>query len=273
MTNLEIIVVGNEVLAGRVQDTNSHYICNQVTALGIEVTRITTIPDNLETIISTLREAISRKPDFIITTGGLGSTYDDMTLKAVAKAVNQPLEINQDLLEDLEKKFDYIHQLGRAKHKKMTKERKKLAYVPRGSQIYLNPIGLAPATLIQMEETKIIILPGFPQEVKILFERHLIPLIKNSVKNQYAEELIITEGLIESDLSPLIDQVREKYPQVWIKSQPYRDVRIRAEIYITAHGKNANNSVQNAKKELKEKITKSKGKVIEETKTKKITIL
>ncbi len=269
MTNMEIICIGNEVLAGRVQDTNSHYICSQVTALGIEVTRVTTIPDNLETIISTLNEAISRKPGFIITTGGLGSTYDDMTLKAIAKAANQPLEINQNLLEDLEKKFDYIHQLGRAKHKKMTQERKKLAYVPRGSQIYLNPIGLAPATLVQIKETKIISLPGFPQEVKALFEKHLIPLFKKTVKNQYAEELIITEGLIESDLSPLIDQVREKYPKVWIKSQPYRDVRIRAEIYLTARGENPGKAVQTAKKELEAKITESKGKIIKENKNHK----
>lgn len=55
MATIEIIVIGSEVLAGRIQDTNSHYICNQATALGVEVTRITTIPDNLETITSTLR--------------------------------------------------------------------------------------------------------------------------------------------------------------------------------------------------------------------------
>ncbi|MEX2753398.1 MAG: molybdopterin-binding protein, partial [Candidatus Freyarchaeota archaeon] len=79
MTSMEIIVVGNEVLAGRVQDSNSHYICSQATVLGIEVKRITVIPDDLEIITSTLREAISRKPNFVITTGGLGSTYDDMT--------------------------------------------------------------------------------------------------------------------------------------------------------------------------------------------------
>lgn len=265
MTSMEIIVIGNEVLAGRVQDTNSNYICNQVTALGIEVTRITTIPDDLKTIVTILKEAIKRKPDFIITTGGLGSTYDDMTLKAISNAVNQPLEINQNLLEDLEKKFEYIHQLGRAKHKKMTQERKKLAYIPRGSQIYLNPVGLAPATLVKIKETKIISLPGFPQEVKALFEKHLAPLLKKTVKNQYSEECIMTEGLIESDLSLLIDQVREKHPQVWIKSQPYRDVRIRTEIFLTARGEEAHKFVQTAKKELEEKITKSKGKIIKET--------
>lgn len=182
MTSMEILIIGNETLAGRIQDTNSYYICNQATALGIEVTRITTISDNLETITSTLRESISRKPDFIITTGGLGSTYDDMTLKSVAKALNQPLEINQELLKDLEKKFDLIYQMGRAKHKEMTEERKKLAYVPRGSQIFLNPVGLAPATLVQIKEIKIISLPGFPQEVKVLFEKHLTPSLKKKSK-------------------------------------------------------------------------------------------
>lgn len=201
MTSMEIIIIGSEVLAGRIQDTNSNHISNQATKLGIEVTRITTIPDNLETIVSTLNESISRKPDFIITTGGLGSTYDNMTIKAVAKALNQPLEINQRLLKDLEMKFNLIYQMGKAKHKEITKERKKLVYTPKGSQIFLNPVGLAPATLVQTKETNIISLPGFPQEVKALFEKHFSSLLK-TVKNQYAEERIITEGLIESDLSP-----------------------------------------------------------------------
>ncbi|MEX2752114.1 MAG: competence/damage-inducible protein A [Candidatus Freyarchaeota archaeon] len=265
MTSMEIIVVGNEVLAGRVKDTNGHYICSQATVLGVEVKRVTIIPDNLELIASTLREAINRKSDFVITTGGLGSTYDDMTLKALASAANQPLEVNQELLEDLEKKFELVYQMGRAKHKEMTEERKKLAYVPRGSKIFLNPVGLAPATLVQIGETKIISLPGFPQEVKALFEKHLVRLLKETVKEQYVEECITTEGLIESDLSLLIDQVREKHPQVWIKSQPQRDQKITAQIYLSARGKNVDIAVQTAKKELEEKIIKSKGKIIGKT--------
>ncbi|MBS7251939.1 MAG: competence/damage-inducible protein A [Candidatus Freyarchaeota archaeon] len=265
MTGMEIIVIGNEVLAGRVQDTNSHYICSQAAVLGIEVKRVTIIPDDLEIITSVLREAVSRKPDFVITTGGLGSTYDDMTLKALASAVNRPLEVNLELLKDLEKKFELIYQMGRAKHKEMTKERKKLAYVPKGSQTFLNPVGLAPATMVQIEETKVISLPGFPQEVKALFEKYLVSLLKETVKEQYVEECITTEVLIESDLSPLIDQVREKHPQVWIKSQPQRDQKITAKIYLSARGKNADAAVQTAKKELEEKITEYKGKVIGKT--------
>ncbi len=260
MTTMEIVVIGNEVLAGRVQDTNSHYICSQATRLGIRVTRVTTIPDDPETITTTLKEAINRKPDYIITTGGLGSTYDDMTMSAVAKAVNKPLQVNRKLLKDIENKFNLIHKLGKTKNSRMTPERKKLAYVPRGSQIYLNPVGLAPATLVKTGKTKIITLPGFPQEVKALFEKHLIPLLKKAVKEQYAEEHITTQGIIESDLSPLIDQVRKNHPEVWIKSQPQRDKKITTEIYLTAHGKNAKTAVQNAKKELQEKIKINKNK-------------
>ncbi|MEX2704592.1 MAG: hypothetical protein Q6352_004930, partial [Candidatus Freyrarchaeum guaymaensis] len=82
------------------------------------------------------------------------------------------------------------------------------------------------------------------------------------VKEQYAEEHITTQGIIESDLSPLIDQVRKNHPEVWIKSQPQRDKKITTQIYITAHGKNARAAVQNAKKELQEKIkiAKTKGR-------------
>ncbi|MHA1431709.1 MAG: molybdopterin-binding protein, partial [Candidatus Freyarchaeota archaeon] len=192
--------------------------------------------DDPETITTTLKEAINRKPDYIITTGGLGSTYDDMTMSAVAKAVNKPLQVNRKLLKDIENKFNLIHKLGKTKNSRMTPERKKLAYVPRGSQIYLNPVGLAPATLVKTGKTKIITLPGFPQEVKALFEKHLIPLLKKAVKEQY------------------------NHPEVWIKSQPQRDKKITTQIYLTAHGKNAKTAVQNAKKELQEKIKINKNK-------------
>ena len=89
--NIEIICVGNELLIGKVKDTNAHYLAKQATNLGANVTRVTVIQDMVEEIAKIIREVIARKPQFIITTGGLGPTFDDKTLQGIAKALNRKL--------------------------------------------------------------------------------------------------------------------------------------------------------------------------------------
>ena len=86
--DLEIVCVGNELLIGKIKDTNAHYLAKQATQLGANVKRVTVIQDTLAEIASTICEAIARKPQFIVTTGGLGPTFDDKTLQGIAKALN-----------------------------------------------------------------------------------------------------------------------------------------------------------------------------------------
>lgn len=85
IADLEIICVGNELLIGKIQDTNAHYLSLQATRLGVNVKRVTVIQDIVEEIATTINEALTRKPAFIITTGGLGPTFDDKTLWASQK--------------------------------------------------------------------------------------------------------------------------------------------------------------------------------------------
>ena len=87
--NIEIICVGNELLIGKVQNTNAYWLAKQATQLGANVSRETTIQDQIEEIGNCIVEAIDRKPQFIVTTGGLGPTFDDKTLEGIAKGLNR----------------------------------------------------------------------------------------------------------------------------------------------------------------------------------------
>ena len=91
---VEILTIGNEVLAGNVLDTNSHWLCQQLAALGAEVRRITVLPDDPSQIGEGLRGALSRAPRLIITCGGLGPTSDDLTVAAIGAALGLPVSEN-----------------------------------------------------------------------------------------------------------------------------------------------------------------------------------
>jgi len=95
---MEIICVGNELLIGKTVNTNAQWMGKQATNLGVDVKRITTVQDVVEEIADVVREAIQRKPQFIVATGGLGPTFDDKTLEGIAKALNCKLEINEKAL-------------------------------------------------------------------------------------------------------------------------------------------------------------------------------
>lgn len=96
---VELLSVGNELLLGNTVNTNAAWLAAKVTSLGSMVTRTTTVRDDLEDISKAIKEAIRRKPDFVITTGGIGPTFDDMTIKAVAKALHLRLGLNRTALK------------------------------------------------------------------------------------------------------------------------------------------------------------------------------
>ena len=94
----EIITVGNELLIGKILNTNAYWLARYITGLGIKVRRITVVGDDIDEIASSIREAIERKTDFIITVGGLGPTFDDRTLEGLAKALHRKLQVNEKAL-------------------------------------------------------------------------------------------------------------------------------------------------------------------------------
>jgi molybdenum cofactor synthesis domain-containing protein len=104
--DMEIICVGNELLIGKTLNTNAQWIAKQATALGIAVKRVTVVADDVNEIAKAVREALSRKPQFIVTTGGLGPTFDDKTLAGIAEALKRMLAVNAEALAMVRKKYE-----------------------------------------------------------------------------------------------------------------------------------------------------------------------
>src|SRR3989304_5317308 len=219
--NMEIICVGNELLIGKTLNTNAQWLSKRATAVGIAVKRVTVVADEVEEIASAVREALQRKPQFVITTGGLGPTFDDKTLEGIAKALNRKLEIDQQALKMVEKKYQKYMEEGRIKKVELTPPRVKMTKLPTDAEPLPNPIGTAPGVITKSEGRTIIALPGVPSEMEAIFDESVKPLLKREVGNAtFYETSLAVDGIIESDMAPLIDRTMHDNPYAYIKPHP-----------------------------------------------------
>lgn len=235
---VEIVAVGNELLIGKTCDTNSNWLAQQITRLGGKLRRVTLAPDELEEISDVVAEALARKPDFLLTIGGLGPTYDDKTLQGVSLAIGRPLRLNEEALRMVEEKVRLLAEQGVLKRPWITPEREKMATLPEGSKPLSNPVGTAPGVLIRHGETTVICLPGVPSEMKAIFNLHVLGLMAERSDLKYAEGSLLVERIPEPDLSPTIDIAAERFPQVYIKSHPKgEEAASRIELHVSAFAK------------------------------------
>ncbi len=218
---LEIICVGNELLIGKVLNTNGHWMAKRATSLGTTVGRMTIVGDDVDEIATSITEAIKRKPWLIITTGGLGPTFDDKTLEGVAKALDRELEINEDALKLVKEKYESYAKSRKEGDVELTQARVKMARLPKGAQPLRNPVGTAPGVTTEDKETVLIALPGVPSEMEAIFEDSIVPLLRRRAGDtSFFETSIFADDIMESTLAPLIDQTMHDNPQVYIKSHP-----------------------------------------------------
>jgi len=215
---VELLSIGNELLLGNTVNTNAAWIAAQITAGGGQVTRITTVSDNIQEIVKAIRESLKRQPDFLITTGGIGPTFDDMTLNAVAKSIHKTLRLDPEALIMI--KQNYIRRFGGIAIK-LTKPRLKMARIPSSAVAITNPIGTAPAVRLRVGRTEIFCLPGVPREAKGIFRNSIAILIRSKAGGKrFIQSWIAVKGIMESTLAPIIDETILKWPAVYIKSHP-----------------------------------------------------
>ena len=159
----EIICVGTELRLGDIVNTNAQYLSKELARMGIDLYFQTVVGDNSERLKVAIDQAFSRA-DLIIMTGGLGPTKDDMTKAAAADYLGRKLVFNQQAYDHVKNKLDSygIH--------KMTDSQKTQAMVPEGSIAIMNPEGLAPGIIMAAGEKAMILLPGPPKEMKLIFE-------------------------------------------------------------------------------------------------------
>ena len=206
---VEIIAIGDELCYGRVQDTNSYWIADQITRMGGEVKRITCIKDELDEIYGAFRESLGRKPNIIISTGGLGPTSDDRTLDSISKLTNREIIISRKALISISKK-------RKIKLDEMPDFFKKMSRTLEGATCILNPIGVAPITIIKIDRTILMVLPGPPREVKSIFNTKLAGIInKETSTRSFSKRLLV--NLRESEVSPIIDELMNSNINTYFK--------------------------------------------------------
>lgn len=190
----EIISIGTEIMIGSTLNTNSQFLSNKLIELGIESYYHSSVDDDEDRLTEIINIALERA-DLIITTGGLGPTRDDLTKEVVSKVLNLELETDQDMENNILNMFANMHI-------NMTNNNKKQAMKPKGSEFILNDIGTAPGIFINKDNKKIIMLPGPPREVNLMFNKYVLPLLKED------EHIIIksinTIGIGESSLESQI---------------------------------------------------------------------
>ncbi len=266
--DIEIICIGNELLIGKVKDTNAHYLAKQATKLGANVKRVTVIQDTIEEIATSIKEAIDRKPHFIVTTGGLGPTFDDKTLQGIAKALNRKLEVNSKALAMVKQRTEeYAKKRGLPTEIELTPPRVKMATLPEKTEVVTNPIGTAPGMRVDVDGTVLFALPGVPIETEAIFDQTIAPLIKQAVgSGVFCERSIFADDIFESRLAPLIDRVMSDNLGVYIKSHPMRtENKPHVELHLTimaSQEQNPNQKLAKAAKELALLIETAGGAVI-----------
>ena len=280
-SNVEVLSVGNELLSGTITNTNAQWISSKITKAGGLVKRITTVGDCIIEISNAVKECIERRPGWLIISGGLGPTYDDMTLQGLSSALGQELVLDPRAVEMLRK--SYAQNLS-TKYYKLNDVRLKMARIPRGSVPIQNPIGSAPSVFIDVKSgddlhigtTRIFCLPGVPKEMKAIFSNIIMPQFKEIIGNYYfVESVFETIGVSESRLAPTLSRLVDSYPadDIYLKTHPkgYRmnvssnhKIKSKLNIQIVSKGKDklqVEARYTTILEALKEQIRKLGGKI------------
>jgi molybdenum cofactor synthesis domain-containing protein len=203
--NAAILIIGNEILSGRTQDRNVAFIANWLNSkCGISVEEVKIIPDVEKTIINNIL-LLSKKFNYVFTTGGIGPTHDDITAKSIARAFKVKYEFHKEAYEILEKYYGKV---------KFNDGRKKMAKMPKGSKLIYNPSSAAPGFITK----NVLSLPGVPSILNSMIEnckRYLTKGVKVHSKT-------LSLYTVESNISKKIGSIQRKYKKfVDIGSYPF----------------------------------------------------
>ncbi|NUE02902.1 competence/damage-inducible protein A [Halorubraceae archaeon YAN] len=201
-----IVTVGDEILAGSTVNTNASWICEQLHDNGVQVARITTVPDRIADIARVVNE-YQAAYDAVIVTGGLGPTHDDVTMEGVGAAVGRSIEPHTEALTWLEETGGY----------KASERNEQAAQLPAGAQLLKNEVGVAPGAIVD----RIYVLPGVPTEMKAMFEQ---------ISDAFVGTETVTETVTidepESTLVDRLNDVQSKF-DVSVGSYPGHYVRVK----------------------------------------------
>ncbi len=190
---VEIISIGNEVVYGHVINTNAAYISGRVQEIGLIPAYVTTICDVPEDVKASL-DVAKKRAKYIIITGGLGPTKDDLTKETVCEYFDKPMELDEESFKDLKEYFVKIN-------KKMDPINIKQAKFPKDAYILKNDCGTAPGMILEVDGVTVVLLPGPPKEMKTMFDGYAMPYLKQKSDEVFKSFDIKLFGLGESDVA------------------------------------------------------------------------
>ena len=201
--NAAILIIGNEILSGRTQDTNTSTIALWLNSIGVKVVEVRVIPDIEKTIIDTLNQ-LRKVNDYVFTTGGIGPTHDDITAKSISKAFSIDYEIHKEAFKILEAYY---------KPGEFNEGRQKMVWMPKDAKLILNPTSGAPGFNVK----NVFCLPGVPSILKSML---------GGLKNEIVGGLPILSHTIslrtvESEIAESLTNVQNKNKDVEIGSYPF----------------------------------------------------
>src|SRR5579864_9264652 len=198
-----VLIIGNEILSGRTQDANLAFLAQGLNEVGIRLREARVIPDDTETIVATVNE-VRAKFDYVFTTGGIGPTHDDITSASVAQAFGVPLILHPEAKRILESHYPPGG---------LNEARLRMAQVPEGASLLLNPISRAPGFRID----NVFVLPGVPQIMQAIFSELKHGLRGGAKVFSRSVSCTLGEGTIAQDLAAL----QARYDDLEIGSYPY----------------------------------------------------
>ena len=201
---IEIVTIGNEVLAGRTMDTNFAFLARALEEASVQVGWHTTVGDVGERIGEALRLALDRA-DAVVMTGGLGPTPDDLTRKAVSTVLGRPLQLDERVRA-------HIQDRGRRTGRKLSPAAESQALIPLGAEAWPNALGTAPGILIVHRGKPVILLPGVPAEMEGLARGYVVPYLRERTGKLVETFTLRTAGAYETWLHQKIGQAPQGWP-------------------------------------------------------------
>ena len=201
--NAAILIIGNEILSGRTQDTNTSTLATWLNSIGVKVNEVRVIPDVEKIIIDTLN-VLRNENNYVFTTGGIGPTHDDITAESVAKTFGLKYEIHKEAFKILES----YYQPG-----EFNEGRQKMVWMPESAELILNPTSGAPGFSVK----NVFCLPGVPSILKSM----LGGLKNRIVGGKPILSHTISLRTVESEIASSLTKVQDKNKEVEIGSYPF----------------------------------------------------
>lgn len=227
--HVEVFAVGTELVMGRIYDTNSFWIAEQLARLGAWPRRITCLPDDDDLVIEAFADSINRGTRVIITTGGLGPTPDDRTLECLCRLLGIDLAHNRETVESFKQRRGYTDD------SQLSPGQWKMATAPVGAKVYQNPAGWAPLVELDTATCRFYLMPGPPKEMQALWNTHLNALLKDVFKSTTAAQRVWVT-MFESEVSPHIQKVMATHPEVYVKAYVALRTETTLPVDLVAHG-------------------------------------